>query len=519
MNSSNSHNEGDGAPRGHSVVRGTAIVGSLTLASRLFGFLRDILLAGLFGAGIRADAFFVAFRIPNLLRSLLAEGALTSAFVPTFTDELQGGKDRAQNLLHSATTLLLLISGVISIVGIFWSGQVVRIFAPGFADRPEQFELATELLQIMFGYIISVSFVALVNAALNVFQIFGYNALAQIVVNLALIGGALLAWFFSEESQVFVVAWAVMVGAVAQMAVQLFGLRKAGLHVRLVSTLWSKPIRNMLFLMLPAVFGTAVYQVVQFMNTVLASMLIPGSVTWLFYADRLSQLPLGIFTVALGSVLLPQLALLSSSGKQEQFARELENALRFVSFLLLPLSAALFFSAADFVDLVFHRGAFLSSDVVMTALALQAQVLGIWAVSAHSLFVRAFLARKQPAIPACIASVNLVLHLVIALGVVGELSNDGGIVARFFTSLQSILYPSGGYSFGHIGLALSMSLGACASLFLAWGTMRYQVADFSGKRFVRGTVSSLAIAVVGGIAASFASGLIEGVFARLSVFP
>lgn len=449
------------------ILRGTSVVAVTTLLSRLLGFIRDLLVAALFGASQYADAFFVAFRIPNLLRSFVAEGALTSAFVPIFSDANKNGKQAAQNTFELVLTFLLVVTIILSILGIYFAGDIVSMLAPGFQSNPEKYSLAVLLTQLMFPYVIFISVVALVNGALNTLHIFGAGAWAQVVMNLVLIFGAIPCFFVSPMLGTILLAISVLFGGFFQILFQVPALNKGGLKFGLQKNIFSREIGDLLKLMLPAIIGASIYQISIFMSTLLASLLPEGSVSWLFYADRVAQFPLGIFSIALSSVLLPLLANDQAADNKESFARNLGNSLRYTSFVIMPFSALLLALAEPIVALLFERGAFSAESSRQTALALQALALGLWATSCHSMLVKAFIARKDTVTPTVVGAVSLVVGLLAGLILMGPVVNSGSVSA-FILSLQHFFTEALGYEFNlrHVGLALSSSISAWMSLAL-----------------------------------------------------
>lgn len=451
------------------LFRGTSIVASFTLLSRLLGFVRDLLFARLFGSSALADTFFVAFRIPNLLRSFVAEGALTSAFVPVFARELAKSEHDARETLRSTTSLLLLLTLFLSLIGNIYSEELVALFAPGFGRGSAQTLLCSELLQIMMFYIMFVSLVAMLNGALNSVGIFGVAALAQVVMNGAMIAGVVFASFFSDAEGLRLIAYSVLLGGLLQVAVQIPALRRSGLMVPPSVRILSGATLSILKLMLPAILGAAVYQLGMYINTVLASLLQPGSVSWLFYADRISQLPIGVFSVALSSVLLPMLSQAAARDDQQGFSSPLLASLRYTSFLIIPCSVALCFYASSLISLLFERGAFDSYSTEMTALALQAACLGLWAFSCHSLLIRAFLSRHDTRTPMLIGLISLICTVCLAIIFMGpvSISSRDWLVVTVLELQRNLTSFSGGFSFGHAGLALASACGAQVSLVLA----------------------------------------------------
>lgn len=443
-----------------SVARGTAIVGSLTLVSRVLGAIRDLLTARLFGASVIADSFFVAFRIPNLLRSFVAEGAMTSAFVPVFADELKKGQQDAASAMRAMSAFVWLATALLTLMGIVFAPRIVTLFAPGFGEGSPQTELCIELTRIMMPYIIFVSLVALMNGALSSVHIFGASAVAQAIMNLVLIAGALIAGLFEERAAVIVLALSVVAGGIVQILVQIPAMRRAGFTLLPGAGAFGRVVRHVVLLMIPAIIGATIYQISIFLNTMLASLLEVGSVSWLFYADRLAQLPIGIFSIALASVLLPTLSRAATDNDESRFTLNLGNSLRFTSFVIIPTSVALFFFAKPLVILLFERGAFDRVASLKTAIALQAMAVGLWGVSCHSMIVRAFIARKDTVTPTVIGLFTLMVSSFLALMLMGKpVQADGGALYEAVLSLQRKITSIAGFegNLGHVGLALGTS--------------------------------------------------------------
>lgn len=474
------------------LLRGTWIVSTLTLVSRFLGFVRDLLFASLFGASVVADSFFVAFRIPNLLRSFVAEGALSSAFIPVFADELQKGTGQARRALAHVSAFLLLVTTLLSIIGVMYSDELVTLFAPGF-EGSDQFQLTSSLLQVMMPYIICVSLVAMLNGALNSVHIFGAAAFAQVAMNLAMILGITIAFFLPESSRPLGLAVSVIVGGVLQILVQVPAMRRAGLFTLPARNPFHPPVGNIARLMIPAVLGSAVYQISIFINTILASLLVTGSVSWLFYADRLAQLPVGVLSVALSSVLLPSLSSARARGDHVTFERNLCDSLRFTSALLLPMSVGLYLYAEPLVEVLFQRGAFGAQSATMTALALKGLSLGLWAMSCHSLLMRAFVAQKDTLTPAVVAVGALIVSLLVALCVIGPLPDSPSHpIVAMLSKVQSLLLPIfPARSWGHVGLSLSSSVTGVTSALLLFIILRRRRPDIQLTEFLRSSVRSL----------------------------
>jgi putative peptidoglycan lipid II flippase len=476
-----------------SVLRGTSIVSSFTLISRLLGFVRDLLTARLFGASGIADAFFVAFRIPNLLRSLVAEGALTSAFVPVFSGELVKGKDTAQQTLRAVSGLLLQTTTFITALGIIFAPSVVELLAPGFANNPGKMSLCVELTRIMFPYIMCVSLVSMIDGTLNSMRIFGTSAMAQVVMNLVLILGAIIAGWFESYGAVIALSWSVVAGGLIQILVQLPRLRRAGLSLLPTRHIFTPATRQLLKLMLPAVFGAAIYQVSIFLNTLLASLVSDGAVSWLYYADRIAQLPIGIFSIALASVLLPTLSRSAATRNHSEFMKSLADALRFTSFVIIPVAIGLFFYAEIFVRIVFQRGQFSAQATRMTALALQGLALGLWGISCQSMTARAFIARKDIKTPTILGMFTLCIGIGLSLTLMGKIQQPGhDALSQSLVYLQDRLlnvFPSP--NLGHVGLAVSTGFAATLSFALLSVLLSRRLETFNLRTFVHSSLKCL----------------------------
>lgn len=478
------------------LLRGTAIVSVLTLLSRLLGFCRDLLVARLLGASLFADAFFVAFRIPNLLRSFVAEGALTSAFTPVFSSALTKGKDEARETVRRIIGFLLLITLALTGLLVVCAPAIIDLIAPGFRGDGSKFELCVKLTRMMAPYIACVSLIALINAALNALNIFGASAWAQVVMNIVLIFGAFVATPFDLTTATVVLAVSVLIGGVVQVLFQVPACRRSGLSLKPSARLFSRDVRDVVKLMIPATLGASVYQITIFMSTILASLLPSGSVSWLFYADRVAQFPIGVFSVALASVLLPALSNASAKSDDSSFTRNLSNSLRYTSFCVIPMSVGIAVLAVPITKLLFERGAFDQVSSLKTAIALQALCFGLWASSCYSMLARAFIARKDTLTPSLIGLVSLMINLVASLSLMGTLKvgSDAGFISNALGAIQMGMTRvfSVSLSLGHVGLAAASSIAALASLALALLLFRFKLGVFPWSDFISATWRSLA---------------------------
>lgn len=482
------------------ILKGTAIIGSLTLVSRIVGFVRDLLLARLFGAGLNADAFFVAFRIPNTLRNFAAEGALTAGFIPVFSQELKKGREEAQRCISEVAGFMLAATIFLSLLGIIFSNTIVSLFAPGFHNIPGKHELCVTLTRIMFPYIACVSVVALVGGALNTVKVFGTAAIAQVVMNIVFILGAIVAGRY-ESNVTVILAWFVLVGGLLQILLQFPFLKRGGFSLSPIFTYSSKTVRSVLKLMLPAMFGAAVYQCSIFVNTILASLLKEGSVSWLFYADRIAQFPVGIFSIALGSVLLPALATAAAEKDNSLFTRNIIDSLRFTTFLMLPVACGIFILAEPITILLFERGAFTRASSIQTAHAIQAYSVGIWGVSAHTMIVRAFIARHDTKTPMFTGMIIFSLSLILSLSLMGSpVFEEGNYIYQITAAIQQGILTTLPFmqsiNLGHIGLALSASIATTLGFFILCFKLHRDVSELAWKKFLQSFFKSALVSVI-----------------------
>jgi putative peptidoglycan lipid II flippase len=419
---------------GQKVSRAAGVVSLFTLLSRVLGLMRDMVVAALFGSGMTADAFFVAFRIPNLLRRLFAEGSLTIAFIPVFTEYLtRKGKDDAFEMARVVLTLLSVALAVITILGLLFSPWIVRIQAFGFGGSGMKYDLTVLLTRITFPYIFFISLVAFFMGILNSLRHFAAPAAAPILLNMAIIGSAFLISPHLSEPIVGV-AMGVFIGGFLQVALQIPWVVKSGM--RLVP-LWMPghpAVRRIGRLMLPAVFGSAVYQFNQFMGTLLASFLPEGSISWLYYADRVVQFPLGVFAIAISTAVLPSLSGHAAEEDLDEFNRTLSHALRLVFFVTIPATLGLIVLGKPIISILFERGAFSAHAASMTWEALFYYTVGLWAFSGIRILVSAFYALQDTKTPVKVAVVALAVNIALSLALMGPLRHGGLALALSLAS-------------------------------------------------------------------------------------
>ena len=486
------------------MTRAAFVVGGATLVSRILGFLRDMVTAYFLGAGMTADAFFVAFRIPNLLRRLLAEGSLTVAFVPVFTEYLsQKGRDEAFVMARAMFTALTLSLLFITLFGEIFSPLLVKVMAPGFADDPQKYRITVDLTRIVFPYIFFVSLVAICMGILNSMHHFAAPALSPALLNLCLIGSLYL-WGRSWNQPVYALAVGVLLGGTAQLALQIPYMRSRGFSFK-PSFYFSHPaIKKVMVLMGPAALGSAVYQLNILISTLLASLLPQGSVSYLYYADRVVEFPLGIFAIALGTAALPSMSRHTADGDMAGLIQTFSHALRLVLFITLPAMTGLIVLRRPIVEILFQRGAFDVLSTQKTSIALLYYSLGLWAFSALRILVSAFSALQDTKTPVKVAALSLGANIVLSLILMGPLKHGGlALATSFSAALQStvllfILRKRLGRLDGHKILS-SLLKTTCCSLGMA--LILYIVPTFFSPD---GRLASLAFFITMGAFAYFA---------------
>ena len=428
------------------LLKALATVSSMTLLSRILGFVRDTVIARAFGAGLATDAFFVAFRIPNLLRRLFAEGAFSQAFVPILAEyKNRRGETDTRLLVDHVAGLLALALFIVTLLGIVVAPAIVYLSAPGFSANPQKFALTIDLLRITFPYILFISLVSLAGGILNTHSRFSVPALTPALLNFSFIGFALWAAPYFEPP-VKALAWAVFCGGVLQLAFQVPFLLRLKLLPRFKLDLRDEGVWRVVRQMGPAVFGVSISQVSLLINTIIASFLASGSVSWLYYADRLMEFPTGLLGVALGTILLPSLARHYADEAPGEYAKLLDWGLRLTLLLALPAAAALALLAVPLITTLFHYGEFSAHDVLMTRNALVAYSVGLLGLILVKVLAPGFYARQNIRTPVKIAFIALVATQAMNLA--------------FIWPLQ------------HAGLALAIGLGACLNAGLLYYKLR-----------------------------------------------
>lgn len=407
------------------LLRALATISSMTLLSRILGFARDFFIARAFGAGAATDAFFVAFRLPNLLRRMFAEGAFSQAFVPILGEyRNRRGTEDTRALIDRVATLLALIVTGVTLLGVLGAPWLIYISAPGFAADTEKFDLTVMLTRITFPYILFMSMVALAGGVLNTFSRFAIPAFTPVLLNLSFIGMSLFAAPLFDPP-VLALAWAVFIGGVLQLVLQVPALMRIGMLPRIRLDLQDPGVRRVFKLMLPAILGVSVSQISLLINTIFASFLESGSVSWLYYADRLMEFPAGLLGVALGTILLPSLSRSHADGNAGEFSGLLDWGLRLTLMLTLPAALALALLATPLVATLFHHGQFTAHDVMQTRNALVAYSVGLTGLILVKVLAPGFYSRQDIRTPVKIALGVLVLTQLMNLAFIKPLAHAG----------------------------------------------------------------------------------------------
>lgn len=493
------------------LLKSLAAVSSMTMFSRVLGFARDAIVARIFGAGMATDAFFVAFKLPNLLRRIFAEGAFSQAFVPILAEyKSKQGEDATRVFVAYVSGLLTLALAVVTVAGMLAAPWVIMVTAPGFADTADKFTLTTQLLRITFPYILLISLASLAGAILNTWNRFSIPAFAPTFLNISMIGFTLFAAPYFHPP-VLALAWAVTVGGVLQLVYQLPHLKKIGMLVLPRVNFRDEGAMRVVKQMGPAILGVSVSQISLIINTIFASFLASGSVSWMYYADRLMEFPSGVLGVALGTILLPSLSKSFSSGNHDEYCRLMDWGLRLCFLLALPSAVALGILAKPLTVSLFQYGKFTAFDAAMTQRALVAYSVGLIGIIVVKVLAPGFYSRQDIKTPVKIAIVTLILTQVMNLAFIGPLKHAGlslsiGLAACLNASLlywqlrkQKIFTPQPGWAWFLTRLLISVLVMSAALV-----GMLYMMPDWSQGTMVWRVMRLMAVVVVG-IVAYFAA--------------
>jgi len=465
------------------IARAAGVLGAATMLSRIMGMVRDMVVSRLFGAGLYTDAFFAAFQIPNMMRRFFAEGALTSAFVPTFSEwYTKHGEEEARDLANICFTLLTIVLALVTVLGIVFSPVIVSLMFPGFAANPEKLSLTILLNRLMFPYIFFVSLVALCMGILNTVRHFFTPAISTVFLNISIILCALL---LHDRFQVPVVALAVgvLAGGVVQLALQLPVLHRKGFRLRPRFVPGHPAVRRISLLMGPAVFGVGGYYLNIAVGAILASLLPQGSVSYLYYAQRLFEFPQGIFTGPVAQAVLPSMSRQAALGDLPALKESLRYGMRLTLFITIPATAGLLLCTTPVFSLLFMGGAFDYAKAVACGTALFYYALGLSVVALVRVLVPAFYALGDTRTPVVTAFAAFVLNLVFSLVLMGPLQ--------------------------HGGLALASTLSALCNLVLLLWFIRRKVGAFGARSVGAAALKGVVASVPMGVAVYLILGLVD----------
>lgn len=478
------YHRGETAPgqlMSRSLAKSTTVVGGMTLASRVMGFVRDVIFARFFGAGVGMDVFVVAFQIPNFLRRLFGEGAFSQAFVPVLSEyESQRTQEEVRALADRVAGTLGLILLVITVIGVVFSPLLILLFAPGFTGEEDKFVLATGMLRLTFPYLLFICLVAFAGGILNTYGRFAVPAFTPVLLNLVLIGSVfLLAPHF--ERPVYGLAAGVFIAGVAQLLFQIPFLARVGVLPR-PRWGWShEGVRRIIRLMLPAILGSSVAQINLIVDRVIASFLVTGSISWLYYSDRLLEFPLGVFAIALATVILPGLSRHHATRSAAAFSATLDWALRLAMVIALPAAVGMFFLAGPMVATLFNYGAFDDHDVRMAGYSVMAYAVGLMAFTLVKVLAPGYFSRQDTRTPVRISVISLVTNIVLNIAIV----------------LPMMHY---GFTAPHAGLALATGVAAVLNAGMLYRGLRrngvYTPGDGWGWLATRVLLSNLVMAVL-----------------------
>ena len=407
------------------LLKSTGVVSAMTSLSRVTGFVRDMIYAQMFGAGAGTDAFFVAFRIPNFLRRLFAEGAFSQAFVPVFSEyQTQRPREELKELVDQVAGTLGAILLLITAIGVVAAPVLILLFAPGFTANAGKYELTVAMLRITFPYLLFISLTAFAGGVLNSCGKFAIPAVTPVLLNLTMIAAAL--WLSPRmERPVVGLAWGVFIAGIIQLGFQIPFLRQVKLLPRPRWGWAARGVQQVLKLMLPALFGSSVAQVNLLIDTLLASFLVSGSVSWLYYSDRLVEFPLGIFGVALGTVILPKLSRHHAGAETDDFSHTLDWALRWALLIGIPATVSLFILSGPILSALFQYGEFDAHDVQMSARSLMAFALGLVAFMLIKVLAPGFYARQDTRTPVKYGLIAMGANTAMTLVLIWPLAHAG----------------------------------------------------------------------------------------------
>lgn len=501
------------------LLKSTVVVGAMTFISRILGFIRDMVAAHFFGASLGYDAFIVASKIPNFMRRLFAEGAFSQAFVPILSEyRAKKSQEEVHEFINRVSGCFMLVLLAVTVVGILLAPLLILLFAPGFltVDTGARFELSSQMLRITFPYLLFISLTAFAGGILNTFGRFAIPAITPVFLNIMMIIATVwLSPLFAEP--VVALAWGILLGGIVQLLFQFPFLKKINLVPR-PELNWKDPgVRRILILMLPALLGVSVNQLNLMLSSVFASFLPTGSVSWLYYAERLMEFPLGGFGVALATVVLPRLSRHHATENHTEFSTTLDWGLRWILLVGLPAALGLCLLAGPLLVTLFQSGRFTDRDVIMSQPCLMAYSLGIMGFMGVKIFASAYYAKQDIKTPVRFAIITVIANAILSVLLIGPFAQMGLALA---TSLAALLNASllgiwlfrrkfyqwqpGWGAFALQLLAACIVLGAVLHFFTPpleeWFTMNISTRVFTlGSLITSGVIAYLATLFVSGM--------------------
>jgi len=418
-----------------SLVKSTSVVISLTMVSRVFGFIRDMVTASFFGASAQFDAFSIAFRIPNLMRRLFAEGSFSQAFVPILSEyQKQKSLKEIQSFINAMSGTLAVSLIIVTILGMIFAPAIVHLFAPGFSSTDNRFHLAVTMLRINFPYLTLISLTAFAGAVMNTHSRFWVGAFTPVILNIAMIATTM--WLSPHLAQPIIgLAWGVLIAGCLQLMFQWPFLKKVNLLPRPTINFRDPGVRRVLSMMVPALFGVSVGQINLMVDSMFASLLVVGSVSWLYYSDRLMEFPLGVFGVAISTVILPHLSRHHTSASQESFSLTLDWALRAVLLVGLPAGVVLAVLSGPMLSTLFQYGHFTGHSVIMAQKSLSAFAIGITPFMLVKVLAAGFYAKQDMRTPVRIAVVAMITNTALNVLLIWPLAHAGIALATSLAAL------------------------------------------------------------------------------------
>ena len=458
------------------LLKSTIIISVMTTISRVFGLIRDIVIAALFGPGLGVDVFIVSFRIPNFLRRLFAEGGFSQAFVPVLSEYKEHRKEEdVQKLIDQTSATLGLILFVITVIGVLISPILIMIFAPGFLNDASKSNLASELLKITFPYIFFISLTAFAGGILNTYKHFAIPAFTPVLLNISLIACAI--WLAPlMETPIKALAWAVLIAGFVQLLFQAPFLLKIKKFPRPSLKSDQDGVRRILKLMVPILFAVSIVQINLLIDTLIASFLTTGSISWLYFSDRLVEFPLGVFGIALATAVLPNLSEKHAQGSSEKFSDTLDWSMRCIFLIALPAAIGLAMLAAPLITTLFNYKEFTILDVLMTGHSLRAYAIGLPAFVLIKVLSAGFFSRQDTKTPVKIGLIAVVANIILNI-----------LLVSLFNNIN--------HELAHVGLALATSLSAYLQAFLLFRKLK-EIRVYQPRKKWIGFIAKIILALV-----------------------